>query len=401
MDSSDLESVLTDCGVAPSLVSHLVGAGWNTRNFSTVVSDVSEFENIWEELFSEGIPLIQKASVRAAWKQVQTPAIPSVNASSASSPPAAVSVEGSWSESFPPKIQASKVSQLKKQFLEDYPSEVLSAETMPSSRLLSLAFQQQAKGEHRWIPWKYRMTQSRMEDLSIAHRAKIPKIEGVQLHSLILDEPPSIEISNQGMGIHAIRSMMEVHNLALALVDSCHLQRLKSYTLRFMGFLTQRFDPDSNLRTANVLEAQSADKQLWQVMYDLVVDENWSLNDALNEVTVVRSDMASLLQPRPKTHKVSIPPTLNPPVPGGGKGKGKGKGKYGKKGKPSDVNQKPTWITEATIGGKKVNLCMMFQNNMCQWGDQCRFGHYCAFPLANGQACGQKHSAFSHQQQSH
>ena len=154
------------------------------------------------------------------------------------------------------------------------------------------------------------MTQSRMEDLAIYQRAKIPKLEGVQLHSLILDEPPSIEISNQGMGTHAIRSMMEVHNLALALVESCHLQRLKAYTLRFMGFLTQKFDADSSLRTANVLEAQSADKQLWQVIYDLVVDEQWSLNDALNEVTVLRSDMASLLQPRPKTQKVSIPPTL-------------------------------------------------------------------------------------------
>ena len=52
--------------------------------------------------------------------------------------------------------------------------------------------------EPRWIPWKYRMTQSRMEDLAIYQRPKIPKIEGVQLHSLILDEPPSIEISNQG-----------------------------------------------------------------------------------------------------------------------------------------------------------------------------------------------------------
>ena len=113
-----------------------------------------------------------------------------------------------------------------------------------------------------------------------------------------------------------------------------------------MGFLTQKFDTDSNLRTANVLEAQSADKQLWQVIYDLVVDEQWSLNDALNEATVLRSDMASLLQPRPKSQKVTIPPTLNPPQPGGGKGKGKGKGKPSNKGKRADLSGKPTWVTE-------------------------------------------------------
>ena len=395
MDATELDAVLTDCGVSPAIASQLVGDGWNLKNFRTVVSDVSEFEHVWDQLFTETLPLVQKASIRAAWRHLQVSSEASLNPTAASSMTTPPVVEGSWSESFPPKIQSSKVAQLKKQFLEDYPSEVLSAETMPSSRLLSLAFQQQQKGEPRWIPWKYRMTQSRMEDLAIYQRSKIPKIEGVQLHSLILDEPPSIEISNQGMGTHAIRSMMEVHNIALALVDSCHLQRLKAYTLRFIGFLTQRFDNDSNLRTANVLEAQSADKQLWQVMYDLVVDEQWSLNDALNEVTVLRSDMASLLQPRPKTQKVTIPPTLTPHQPGGGKGKGKGKGKAGIKGKRADPSGKPTWVTEAHIGGKKMNLCMMYQSNTCQRGDQCRFGHFCAFPLANGQACGQKHSDFS------
>ena len=326
MDSTELETLLTDCGVTPTLASQMVGDGWNTKNFQIIVSDVSEFDGVWDQLFHEPLPLVQKASIRAAWKQLQDPIAVAGNPSSASTTTPVPSMEGSWSESFPPKIQASKVAQLKKQFLTDYPSEVLSAETMPSSRLLSLAFQQQTKGEPRWIPWKYRMTQSRMEDLAIYQRAKIPKIEGVQLHSLILDEPPSLEVTNQGMGTHAIRSMMEVHNLALALVESCHLQRLKAYTLRFMGFLTQKFDSDSNLRTANVLEAQSADKQLRQVIYDMVVDEHSSLNDALHEVTVLRSDMASLLQPRPKTQKVTIPPTLNTLQLGGGKGKGKGKG---------------------------------------------------------------------------
>ena len=103
----------------------------------------------------------------------------------------------------------------------------------------------------------------------------------------------------------------------------------------------------------------------------------------------------SLLQPRPKTQKVTIPPTVTPYQPGGGKGKGKGKGKAGMKGKRSDTSGKPTWVTEANIGGKKMNLCMMYQSNTCQRGDQCRFGHFCAFPLANGQACGQKHSSLT------
>ena len=51
------------------------------------------------------------------------------------------------------------------------------------------------------------MIQSKMDDMGIYQKQKIPRIEGVQLHSLILDEPPTIDISNSGMGVNAIRSM--------------------------------------------------------------------------------------------------------------------------------------------------------------------------------------------------
>ena len=91
-----------------------------------------------------------------------------------------------------PKLQANTVSKLKKQFLEDYPSEVLSPDTMPSSRLLSMAFQHHSKREYPWIPWRYRMSQSKMDDMVIYHKPKVPRIEGLQLHQLLLDEPPAL-----------------------------------------------------------------------------------------------------------------------------------------------------------------------------------------------------------------
>ena len=404
--SNDFEDFLTSFGIAPSLASQMVSDGWQSSNFASIVSDVSDFDRlgIWEQLFSEEINLVQRSSIKAAWYSLQSSSKAADSTPSASPPAVAPSaLEGSWTESFPPKINVSTVSKLKKQFLEDYPSEVLSPETMPSSRLISLAYQQQQRGEHRWIPWKYRMTQSKMDDMGIYQKQKIPKLEGVQLHSLIIDEPPTIDISNSGMGINAIRSMFEVHNLAVSLVGSCHLQRLKAYTLKFMGLLTQRQDSDSNLRNANILEAQAADKQLWQTIHDLVTDSGFTLDDALHEVTQYRSDMQSLLQPRPKP-AVRPPPTQIVGKDGKGKdGKGKdGKSKDGKgKGKRQDVSGKPTWITETTVNGKKVQLCMMYQSNRCQRGDQCRFTHLCAHPLGNGQACAQKHSAFAHQQQSH
>ena len=59
-------------------------AGWNTKNFKTIVSDVSEFEGIWDQLFQDTLPLVQKASIRAAWKQLQNSSVISGNPASAS-----------------------------------------------------------------------------------------------------------------------------------------------------------------------------------------------------------------------------------------------------------------------------------------------------------------------------
>ena len=289
----DLEDHLASHGVDPALSSHLVSNGWTSQNFAMIVESKAAFtDEIWSELSDAPIPLVQRANLKVAWQLLQSEAVPSLRDSpgSAAAPPTGIQPDGSWAESFAPKIQPSTVAKLKKQFLEDYPSEVLTMETMPSTRLLSLAHHQHSKQEYRWIPWKFRMTQSRMEDMVIYQRPKIPKVEGLQLHQLLWDEPPSLEVNNQGMGVNAIRNMLEVHNTAMSLVGACHLQRLRSYTLKFMGFLTQRLDADSGLRPPNVLEAQAADKALWQMIHDLVLDQQFTLDNAIHEVTHLRSD---------------------------------------------------------------------------------------------------------------
>jgi hypothetical protein len=400
----DLEDHLASHGVDPALSSHMVQNGWTSQNFAMIVDSKAAFtDEIWSELSDAPIPLVQRANLKVAWQLLQTEAVPSLRDSqgSAAAPPTGIQPDGSWAESFAPKIQPSTVAKLKKQFLEDYPSEVLTMETMPSTRLLSLAHHQHSKQEYRWIPWKFRMTQSRMEDMVIYQRPKIPKVEGLQLHQLLWDEPPSLDVNNQGMGVNAIRNMLEVHNTAMSLVGAWHLQRLRSYTLKFMGFLTQRLDADSGLRPPNVLESQAADKALWQMIHDLVLDQQFTLDNAIHEVTHLRSDMASLLQPRPKLSTRPQHPSPSAPSSGSAKGRGKSKSKGKQGGKKGEAPSRPTWVTEATVQGKRHQLCMQFQSGKCQKGDTCHFSHLCAHPLASGQACGQQHSAFDHQQPPH
>ena len=67
--------------------------------------------------------------------------------------------DGGWAESFPAKISHATMVELKSKFAKHYPSEILSYETMPSTRLISQAFHNKQKGDFKWIPWKFRDSQ--------------------------------------------------------------------------------------------------------------------------------------------------------------------------------------------------------------------------------------------------
>lgn len=236
----------------------------------------------------------------------------------------------------------------------------------------------------------------------------MPKLELASLHTLLVDEPPSIDISNGSMGINSVRNLLAVHDVAIAMCGGAHLANLKAYSHKFVGFLTQRIDAESMLRCASITESQAADRQIWGTLSDLMTERGWSMDDSLHEMTHVRHDLPGLLQLRPRPPK-ALPwqPTGNPYNPNfkgksakGGKDTGKkGAGKSaldGHKGKG-----KVQWLTDVkSKDGTWKQLCMRFQSGKCTLGSQCKFAHLCAYPV-NGVACGLDHGALQHQSTTH
>ena len=98
---------------------------------------------------------------------------------------------------------------------------------------------------------------------------------------------------------------------------------------------------------------------------ELVNEKGWTLDQALHEVVHMRSDLATLLQARPRAPKAILP--VNPGYKGGkgdfrldAKGAGKGAGKSGN-GKSKGSKNRVEWITELMVNGNKQQLCMRYQ----------------------------------------
>jgi hypothetical protein len=258
MDSK-LEDILQTAGVDPAMANQLVADGWTFSTFACCALDMQDFDKSLDEMMAgrQALTLLERSQLRAAFKACSTQASMDTKAPSGDTAPSTTPAASttSWSESFAPKLDNQIIQQLKQQFLKNYPSEILDGATMPSTRLLSLVYHQLQKNHCAWIPWKYRMSVEKSEDLQSQRSSKQPKMEGLALHSLLLDEPPALEVSNSGMGLNAIRTLMDLHNVAVAMCRGAHLANLKQYSHRFLHYLTQKVDSETGLRTANVIEA--------------------------------------------------------------------------------------------------------------------------------------------------
>ena len=217
------------------------------------------------------------------------------------------------------------IAAVKKTFIQSYPAEPLSLtpETMPSQRLLAFVHQSISKSHWKWIPWKYRLSLHKEEELQSTRSSKVPKLENLNLHNILMDEVPSIDISNTTMGLHALRVTFDVYNYAVALCEGAHLANLKAYSMKFMSLLTTKYDVESGLRSPTITEAQNADKMIAGIMMELINDRSWSHDQALHEMTHMRSELTTYLQPGPRVAKPNPGPDKvtfkGPPYKGGGK----------------------------------------------------------------------------------
>ena len=395
----DLSQILTSANVNPGQVDQLVQDWWTVEHFALIADSTEDFDAAINEIFPEDKSPLERASLRLAWKRCQSPAGPSGPSSSESPTAAASGSVASWSETFAPKLTQAVVSQLKTTFKTHYPAEVLLPENTPSLRLLSTVVHQKSKLDYKWIPWKYRLSMAKSDEITSSKSSKLAKSEGLNLHSMLLDDPPALEISNGAMGLHALRQMFETFSIAMAMAEVAHLSSLKQYYLKFIQTMSQRLDQETGLRNATILEAQAADKALMSIAADLVLERKWTWDDALYEVTHIRADMMSLLQPRPRLPKATATNRTDMSAGKGTPGSNVRSAPYSKgtsKGGKSKSKGKVAWVTEAMIKGEKRQLCMRFQSNKCSLGDACKFAHACAYPVGDGHACGKNHGALQH-----
>ena len=401
----NLSDILVAAQVPPQCVDQLINDGWTADHFALCATSLEDFDSVMQELFDSTLNPLHKASLRLAWKRCQAATTPATGEMAVGARPSEGETQppvGSWSETFAPKLTSTNVSQIKTAFKRNYPAEVLLPENLPSLRLLSMVVHQKQKQDFKWIPWKYRLTAAKCDELTASKSSKMARVEGLQLHSILLDEPPAMDISNGGLGLHALRQMFETYSFAMAMAEIAHLSSLKGYYLKFLALMTQKFDADTGLRGPTILEAQAADKALMTTAIDLVVERGWSWDDALYEITHIRADITSMLQPRPKFPKPTAPPRYDPSS-GKGQSSGSRPGPYSKgqsKGKAKGKPNRVQWLTETIVKGEKKQLCMRFQTGKCTLNDTCKFHHGCAYPVGDS-ACGKSHGALVHEKTPH
>ena len=129
------------------------------------------------------------------------------------------------------------------------------------------------------------------------------------LSQAFFDDTPEVSVERHSLPAGWLTRIQTVFRNALALRQAAHLSNLKAFDKKIP-------DPSLDLRTINTQELLSADRKLWAAKWqNQMLRQQWSLDDALYDLTHMRNDARSLLQLRPKISKPTVPAPPRPATP--------------------------------------------------------------------------------------
>ena len=288
---------------------------------------------------------------------------------------------------------------------------------MPSPDFLSALKSAHASGTTLWVPWRHRSTEA---DALAYQDMRRPRSDRQLLRQFLEaeDDPigPTANVSFSGPAEPTVRKALSIFATALAMLGLVHLLTIKKFNDKFLQSALA-IPSDASLRGPTLQEILAADKSVWQAIHALMRDHSWSLSEALNEVAFCRQDIASALQPRPRSHSTPhrgpalVSDASDPPPPPSAKRRRRTGGGSTSKlisdpaspAAKSKANQVPAAQAFDKSWFKKIDgveVCMRGALGRCK-NPQCKFTHRCPVPLPSGKPCGQQHTALDHAKTKH
>ena len=406
-----LKQLLASLQVPDALISALHASGIDTvPDFAFAYATAQELDvfcsedhaEMWDTLgvsdpaHSPAMARLRRALHKA--KHLTEAADTALPSSSNAVPSTAQPQPNAWAEHAPPRLDSANIAQLVKDFQQNYPGEHLDGDAMPSVRLLSIVHRWFVPGNAiSWVPWQLRLSEKQYQEIIESRTTKTLRTEAAFLSTALFDDTPEMPVDHLRLSPAWLGCIQTVFRNAIALCKGAHLQRLKAYDKKILDLATQA-PTDPSLRTVSTSELVSADRKLWKEISSLH-SAGWNLDDALHEMTTVRSDVGNLLQLRAKPPPPPLRPPRDPNAPHrGGKGKN-GKGKTGKGNAPPLKRKTPGTASASDTAqldlvkahGNKT-FCIRFNKGACT-NKQCKYLHACALRLPNGEPCGKNHPA--------
>ncbi|OLP89621.1 hypothetical protein AK812_SmicGene28887 [Symbiodinium microadriaticum] len=292
-----------------------------------------EYVELWDTLgvsdpaHSPAMARLRRALHKAKHLTEAADSTPSAS-SSTPTPSTAQLQPNAWAEHAPPRLDSASIAQLVKDFQQNYPGEHLDGDAMPSVRLLSIVHRWFVPGNAiSWVPWQLRLSEKQYQEIIESRTTKTLRTEAAFLSTALFDDTPEMPVDHLRLSPAWLGRIQTVFRNAIALCKGAHLQRLKAYDEKILDLATQA-PADPSLHTVSTSELVSADRKLWKEISSLR-SSGWNLDDALHEMTTVRSDVGNLLQFRARPPPPPLRPPRDPNAPLRGKGK-TGKGKTGK-----------------------------------------------------------------------